>query len=379
MHEERMTQDSVEKERQQNRIKLAHIVVIFAVLQSAVINLFAYTGAVSPMTGIAFAIVSVGAALVFWAIYKSGLNLQWEHPDLTLHHCTLLVLTQFVFIFFAPKLTILFLLVILVVFAYGMVQLHYYHFAVGWVSYTVLSGLVLWLMHDSFGYPGNSDVQLLLLWLFFSLVLGTFVMARIQSNRLRAQLSVARDELTVALAKLDGLGQHDVLTGALNRRALVEALDAELLRARRTGHPFCFALIDLDHFRAINEKYGNAIGDMALKSVSETAIKLLRALDRFGRTGGEEFGILLPATWLDQGVIAMGRLTKAVKETDWEKIAPGLTMTFSAGITTNAVNDTAEVIIKRADEALKQAKKEGRDRVIQSEEALPDMPPIDLD
>jgi diguanylate cyclase (GGDEF)-like protein len=379
MHEERMTQDSVEKERQQNRIKLAHIVVIFAVLQSALVNLFAYTGALSPTIGIAFAVVSIGAALIFWAIYNSGLNLQWEHPDLTLHHCTLLVLTQFAFIFLAPKLTILFLLVALIVFGYGMVQLNYYHFAVGWVAYSVSSGLVLWLMHDSFGYPGNSDLQLLLLWLFLSLVLGTFVMARIQSNRLRAQLSVARDELTIALAKLDGLGQHDVLTGVLNRRALVEALDSELLRARRTGHPFCFALIDLDHFRGINEKYGNAIGDMVLKSVSETAIKLLRALDRYGRTGGEEFGILLPATWLDQGVIAMGRLTKAVKETDWEKIAPGLSITFSAGITTNAVNDTAEIVIKRADEALKQAKQEGRDRIVQSEEALPDMPPIDLD
>ena len=379
MHEERMTQDSVEKERQQNRIKLSHIVVIFAVLQSAVLNLFAYAGSLPPTTGWAFAIVSIGTALLFWAIYKSGANLQWEHKDLTLHQCALLVLTQLVFIFLAPKLTILFLLAALVVFAYGMVQLNYYHFAVGWITYTVISGIALWLVHDSFDYPGNSDAQLALLWLFLSLMLATFVIARIQSNRARVQLSVLRDELATVHAKLDGLALHDALTGALNRRALVEALDAELLRARRTGHPFCFALIDLDHFRAINEKYGNAIGDLALKSVSETAIKLLRALDRFGRTGGEEFGILLPATWLDQGVIALGRLTKVVYEYDWEKIAPGLTMTFSAGITTNAVNDTAEIIIKRADNALKQAKNEGRNRVVQSEEALPDMPPIDLD
>lgn len=379
MHEERMTQDSVEKDRQLNRIKLSHIVVIFAVLQSAILNLYAYAGSTSSATGLAFAVISIGSSLAFWAAYKSGVNLQWEHKDLTLHQCALMVLIQFVFIFLAPKLTILFLLVSLVVFAYGMVQLNYYHFAVGWVSYTLISGVVLWLVKDSFGYPGDSNIQVLLLWLFFSLVLGTFVLARIQANRLRAQLSVVRDELATTLAKLDASGMHDTLTGALNRRALVEALDAELLRAKRTGHPFSFAMIDLDEFRAVNEKYGTVVGDMALKTATETAVKLLRALDRFGRTGGDEFGILLPVTWLDQGVIAMGRLTKAVGAVDWEKIAPGLTITFSAGITTNAVNDTAEIIIKRADEALAQAKREGRSRIVQSEEELPDMPPMDLD
>jgi diguanylate cyclase (GGDEF)-like protein len=185
--------------------------------------------------------------------------------------------------------------------------------------------------------------------------------------------------LAASLTKRDSLSRHDMLTGVLNRRALIETLDWELLRAKRTGHPFCFAIIDLDHFRAVNEKFGNECGDRVLKTVADTSTKLLRALDRFGRIGGEEFGIVLPATWLDQGVIAMGRLSKAVGECDWEKITPGVAVTFSAGITTNAVNDTAEVVIKRADEALLQAKREGRNRVAQAEEALPDMPPIDLD
>jgi diguanylate cyclase (GGDEF)-like protein len=222
-------------------------------------------------------------------------------------------------------------------------------------------------------------MQVALILLFFSIALATFGIMRAQNNRLRDQLAATQEQLTLSLSTLDSLTRHDRLTGVFNRQALIEILDLELLRAHRTGHPFCFAIIDLDHFSEINEKYGIAAGDLVLKAVAETGMNLLRALDRLGRIGGEEFGIILPATWLDQGMIAMGRLTKAVGGYDWEKISLGLTVTFSAGITTNAINDTAEIIIKRADEALLQAKREGRNRIVQAEEALPDMPPLDLD
>jgi diguanylate cyclase (GGDEF)-like protein len=219
----------------------------------------------------------------------------------------------------------------------------------------------------------------MLVWIFFSLAIAAFGFGCVQNYRLRERLTAVQDQLAAASAKLDSLTRHDNLTGVLNRQALMEILNSELLRAHRTGHPFCFAIIDLDHFSALNEKYGVGAGDLILKAVAETSMNLLRALDRLGRIGGEEFGIVLPATWLDQGMIAMGRLTKAVGGYDWEKIAPGLNVTFSAGLTTNAINDTAEIIIKRADEALLQAKREGRNRIVQAEEALPDMPPLDLD
>lgn len=244
------------------------------------------------------------------------------------------------------------------------------------VAAFAISGIALWSVRDALGYRGDADAALTFVWLCLSLSVAGLVFARMQSNRLRARLSAADEQLAASHAKLDSLARHDMLTGVLNRRALMETLDWELLRAKRTGHPFCFAIIDLDHFREVNEQYGSRSGDLVLKTIADTSTNLLRALDRFGRIGGEEFGIVLPATWLDQGMIAMNRLTKAVGECDWEKIAPGLNVTFSAGITTNAVNDTAEIVIKRADEALLQAKREGRNRIVQAEEELPDMPPI---
>lgn len=188
---------------------------------------------------------------------------------------------------------------------------------------------------------------------------------------LRAQLAEKEAELAELHARLEELGRHDSITGALNRRSLLESLVAELQRAQRTGHPFCFAVLELDRFKEVGGQYGHVAGDGVLKKTAETALKLLRTVDRFGRLGGESFGIVLPATWLDQGVIAMGRLSKAIADCDWGDTAPGLALTFSGGITTNAFGDTAESMIKRAEQAMRQAQEQGGARTIQVEESLP--------
>jgi diguanylate cyclase (GGDEF)-like protein len=251
-------------------------------------------------------------------------------------------------------------------------------FFVRWAIATVAASFAMRVVLNSFLGPEVSDAQMLVVCASLSALLAFGVYLRLLQREAHERVHRANTELATALAKIDALGNHDTLTGALNRRALVETLEWELLRAKRTGHPFCFAVVDLDHFRAINEKYGNTAGDMVLKTMSDASIKLLRALDRFGRIGGEEFGIVLPATWLDHGMIAMSRLTKAIDACNWDHIAPDLKLTFSAGITTNAVNDTAESMLQRAETALRQAKSEGRNRTVSLEEAIPDMPPVIL-
>lgn len=194
---------------------------------------------------------------------------------------------------------------------------------------------------------------------------------------LRQQVADQDHELLQLRQQIAELARHDALTGVMNRRTLIEMLNAELQRSHRTGHPFCFAMIDLDEFRRINEQFGHDVGDTVLKTVSDASIKLLRVLDRFGRLGGEEFGIVLPATWLDSGVIAMNRLRAAVSACDWSAITPGTAVTFSAGLTTNATGDSAEQVIERAEKALLQAKDNGRNCTVTLEADLPDMPMFD--
>jgi diguanylate cyclase len=156
-------------------------------------------------------------------------------------------------------------------------------------------------------------------------------------------------------------------------RSMREFLTAELQRAMRTGQPFCFAMIDLDDFGDINNTFGRESGDRVLAMVAASAGKLLRVLDRFARIGDDEFGIILPVSWLEQGAQAMNRLTEAIGTCDWESVMPGRKLHFSTGLTTNAPADTPEKMIARAEKALHQAKQAGKNCTVQLEEALPDM------
>jgi diguanylate cyclase (GGDEF)-like protein len=188
--------------------------------------------------------------------------------------------------------------------------------------------------------------------------------------RQAAELQQLRNEITL-------LSRHDLLTGAINQRTLHEWLAAELIRSHRTGHPFCYAIVDIDHFGALNRQYGHAAGDEVLKTFSNAAVKLLRALDRFGRIDADTFGIVLPATWLDSGIIALNRLRAAVDVCPWTTIVPGTGVTFSAGLTTNAPGDTPEKIVARALQGMQQARENGHNCTITIEDALPDMSMID--
>lgn len=178
----------------------------------------------------------------------------------------------------------------------------------------------------------------------------------------------ARDQ---EIARLTSLMRHDALTGVLNRRSLTELVGEELQRSSRTGQPFCFAIIGVDHLGDINATLGSSVGDAVLQTIAGESCLLLRTLDRFGRVDGDTFGIILPATWLHQGVLAMNRLNAFIAAFDWNTVTPNRTVTFSTGLTTNAPAEKAEAMMARAQEALMQAKKEGRNKVVTLEQELP--------
>jgi diguanylate cyclase len=184
---------------------------------------------------------------------------------------------------------------------------------------------------------------------------------------LRAQLADKDQEI----ARLLALARHDALTGVLNRRSLAELVGEELQRSSRTGQPFCFAVIGVDRLKDVNADFGNDTGDLVLKTIARESCLLLRTLDRFGRIDSDVFGIILPATWLHQGVLAMNRLNAFVAAFDWNTVTSGRTVTFATGLTTNAPAETAENMIERAHKALAEAKAEGGNRVVTLEQELP--------
>ncbi len=155
------------------------------------------------------------------------------------------------------------------------------------------------------------------------------------------------------------LAAHDSLTGALNRRHLNSACAAELERSARYGHSMALLVMDLDHFKAINDQYGHQLGDRVLVNFVKMTSALLRQHDQLGRFGGEEFVALLPETNLEEAVVVAERIRQACATP-----GPEVGCTVSIGVTTNsAEGDTVDTLFARADAGMYQAKALGRNRV----------------
>jgi diguanylate cyclase (GGDEF)-like protein len=151
---------------------------------------------------------------------------------------------------------------------------------------------------------------------------------------------------------------QDPLSGALNRRGIEDKLVSELKRISRSRQRLSIALIDVDHFKAINDTQGHAAGDAALRGVVDAISNRLRAYDYLGRFGGDEFLLLLPQTpWQDSQIVT-DRVDHAVRQLT--VLANGQTLTISIGITEAIPSDDATTVLARADKALYQAKTAGR-------------------
>ncbi|MGL4574351.1 MAG: GGDEF domain-containing protein, partial [Burkholderiaceae bacterium] len=155
------------------------------------------------------------------------------------------------------------------------------------------------------------------------------------------------------------LANTDELTKLANRRRMTEAIESELLRFARYGHAFSIILMDIDHFKTINDRFGHGVGDTVLVALAERAQSLLREVDTLGRWGGEEFVVILPQTPFDETMRKAAALCTHVAATP---LAGNHAITMSCGVATVVAGDTAGTLLHRADKALYAAKHHGRNR-----------------
>ncbi|MBI5937255.1 MAG: diguanylate cyclase [Betaproteobacteria bacterium] len=170
-------------------------------------------------------------------------------------------------------------------------------------------------------------------------------------------------ELESELQEAANLVREDQLTSALNRRGMEEAMERELARCDRMAAPLSLALLDIDHFKKINDSYGHQAGDQALIHLSKVTKHLLRPTDSLGRWGGEEFLIMLPNTDLAEAERVMQRLQRELTKTFFLHDNQRILITFSAGVTERQADEERDVWISRADKAMYRAKAMGRNRV----------------
>lgn len=161
----------------------------------------------------------------------------------------------------------------------------------------------------------------------------------------------------------------DPLTGLANRGHFMEMAELELDRSRRYGHPLSLWMLDIDHFKNVNDTYGHHAGDLALQSLVDISNKVLRDMDIMGRVGGEEFAVLLPETDTEQALLVAERLRQkiAAAEVLLEQGKP-VRYTVSIGVATLGENEAGiDALLHRADQALYRAKRTGRDKVCVAE------------
>jgi diguanylate cyclase (GGDEF)-like protein/PAS domain S-box-containing protein len=160
------------------------------------------------------------------------------------------------------------------------------------------------------------------------------------------------------------MANTDPLTGLLNRRRFLEQADTEFQRSQRYRHELAAVMLDIDHFKAINDTHGHFVGDQVLMAMSCTAENLLRGTDILVRWGGEEFAILMPETPLAGAAILAERLREVLAQLAVDTAVGTLRFTVSAGVAARGGPDTAITdILQRADTALYAAKQQGRNRI----------------
>jgi len=194
-----------------------------------------------------------------------------------------------------------------------------------------------------------------------------FIRKPVNMTELRARLRAA-SRLVRMQKQFKLLAETDALTGAANRRAFLQYLEMETEKARRHQTPVSVVMLDLDHFKAVNDTYGHAAGDQVLKDTVTEVQKCLREKDMLGRLGGEEFAVILHNADLDTAGQAAEHLRQTIEAMDVRNSAgKRIPVTASLGVTSVNLSeglDTAESLLQEADDALYEAKNSGRNRVV---------------
>jgi len=179
------------------------------------------------------------------------------------------------------------------------------------------------------------------------------------------EIKLAHIELQKANVKIEDIARHDGLTGLFNRRYVMERLEAEMIRSRLQGTPLGVIIIDIDHFKKVNDQFGHLMGDKVLRETSQVMQSNARPDDILGRYGGEEFLGVFPNTVMEGLLVIADRIRLSVQnnpiQLDTEE---SLNIKVSIGMACfKADRDTSTTLLSRADEALYEAKKNGRNQV----------------
>ncbi len=310
------------------------------------------------------ALVTTG---LFYALMRSGLNQRFSDPALTeWQGSSVILFLAWGYLIGGPgrPLALLLLMVILLFSMFTNTPRQLFRAC-------VLAGLSFGSAMACVAWEARAELNAAAMQLVYAcvllLALSTVSLLIHQMHQLRRQAQVRQHELAEALDRIRDLATHDELTGLINRRRMQELMHTEKHRTVRSGRGFCLAMIDIDHFKRVNDRLGHVAGDEVLARVAGTIAAGLRETDIVARWGGEEFLVMFTDTDEDTAERVLLRIQASLAQTCVTEADASLRVTFSAGVGNHLRDETLTRTIDRADRALYAAKAAGRNRVVHAE------------
>lgn len=315
--------------------------------------------------------IAIAINVIYFTAIRSGFSRRFKDPSLLLPQVATAAVLALLMIHFSDESRSVLLMLFFSVFFFGLFGLDTRQFL--WLTAGTTLGYILMMMWEFRSQSLNSDAFRLELLRFMALVMMmlwvSFLGGYIAS--MRGKLASKKNALAEALDRLQDISIHDELTGAFNRRHLMDIIEHEKERTDRFGETFSICILDLDHFKRFNDEYGHQVGDEVLQGFSQRMRTQARGMDMvgrqeadntFGRYGGEEFLLVLPHTHQLGALQCVERIRRAVNESAFETSCGSLAATFSAGIAEYSRGETVAETLNRADAALYKAKNNGRNR-----------------
>jgi diguanylate cyclase (GGDEF)-like protein len=305
---------------------------------------------------------SLGGLAMAYALIRSGWSARLADPSLTVAQMLYAIACSAAgYALLGPMRGMVFPVLALIM-MFGMFQLR--PRAAVFVSFFALAlfGLAMALMSRRLPEVYAPAVELGHFLMLACMLPTTAVLAG-RLTHIRRRLKSQKQALSAALLQIQALATRDELTGLLNRRQMQLLLEQEAQRCLRSGHSFCVALVDIDHFKQINDSHGHGAGDAVLREFAVAAQQAIRGADVLARWGGEEFVLLLTDTRMPPAQAGAERLRERIAALVVVYAGKALNLTISAGLTESRPHEGLEQTLERADKLLYRAKAGGRNRV----------------
>ncbi|WP_404300935.1 GGDEF domain-containing protein [Alicycliphilus denitrificans] len=355
--------------RQRTRLAMAGLAALLMLCYIVAMQLVAAAGLADPVPVHWWTLACCAGIAAVLLLIRSGYSRRFADPALTLFQTVYAIAcTAVAYVIAGPARGIAppILAVIMMFGIFGLTPRQMVGVALfGLLAFGAAGAAVQW-GQPSWLVPGSQPPALAVAYLLMTtvvLISSTFLTVRVHNTRTR--LHHQKRELAEALAQIRELATRDELTGLPNRRYMLEMLRLEQLRVQRNPQPLLLALLDLDHFKTINDTHGHAAGDVALQAFARMVRACVRSSDILARWGGEEFLLLMSNTQAADGMRLMERVRATVAATP--VVLPdgtALHLTVSTGLAQLAPHEGSEALLHRADTALYQAKHQGRNRVL---------------